>query len=292
MKYMITGAGGQLGFDVKRELLSRGVAESNIAAPHLADLDITDQQAVENYVENFRPDVIFHCAAYTNVDGAEQDTEACTKVNVDGTRYLAEAATKLGAKFIYISTDYVFDGTNPEPYTINDPVDPQSVYGRTKYQGELAAATCPRHFIVRTAWVFGLNGKNFVRTMLKLSETKSKLTIVDDQIGSPTYTVDLAKFLVDLADSEEYGTYHATNEGFCSWAEFTAEIFRAANIDTKVKKVTTAEYQKIAGHPQAKRPQYSELDKSSITDHGFNRLPTWQDATTRYIKELKQEGVL
>lgn len=292
MKYLITGAGGQLGFDIKRELLGRGVTESDITAPHLADLDITDQQAVENYVENFRPDVIFHCAAYTNVDGAEQDVDACTKVNVDGTRHLAEAAAKLDAKFIYISTDYVFDGASPEPYRIYDPVNPQSVYGRTKYQGELAAASCPRHFIVRTAWVFGLNGKNFVRTMLKLSETKSEITVVDDQIGSPTYTVDLAKFLVDLAVSDQYGLYHATNDGFCSWAEFTEEIFRAAGRDTKVKKATTAEYAEIAGHPQAKRPQYSKLDKSSITDHGFELLPAWQNAVARYIEELKQEGEL
>lgn len=292
MKYLITGAGGQLGFDIKRELLSRGVTESDIAAPHLADLDITDQQAVENYVENFHPDVIFHCAAYTNVDGAEQDVEACTKVNVDGTRYLANTATKIDAKFVYISTDYVFDGDNPEPYTVSSAVNPQSIYGQTKYQGELAAANCPRHFIVRTAWVFGLNGKNFVRTMLKLSETKSELTIVDDQIGSPTYTVDLAKFLVDLAASDEYGLYHATNDGFCSWAEFTTEIFRVAGRDTKVIPVTTAEYIQIAGHPQAKRPQYSKLDKSSITDHGFNLLPAWQDAIKRYINELKQEGEL
>lgn len=292
MKYLITGAGGQLGFDVKRELLSRGVAEADIAAPHLADLDITDQQAVENYVENFHPDVIFHCAAYTNVDGAEQDIETCTKVNVDGTRYLAEAAAKLDAKLIYISTDYVFDGMNPEPYTVSDPVDPQSIYGQTKYQGELAAALCPRHFIVRTAWVFGFNGKNFVRIMLNLSSTKSELTVVDDQIGSPTYTVDLAKFLVDLAASDQYGVYHATNEGFCSWAEFATEIFRLAGRDTKVIPVTTAEYAEIAGRPQAKRPQYSKLDKSSITDHGFTLLPPWQDAIKRYIEELKQEGEL
>lgn len=292
MKYLITGVGGQLGFDIKRELLSRSIDEPNIAAPHFADLDITDQQAVENYVENFRPDVVFHCAAYTNVDGAEQDIEACTKVNVDGTRYLADAAAKLDAKFIYISTDYVFDGASHSPYAVSDQVNPQSVYGQTKYQGEIAAKSCPRHFIVRTAWVFGLNGKNFVRTMLKLSETRSELTVVDDQIGSPTYTVDLAKFLVDLAESDQYGTYHATNEGFCSWAEFATEIFRAAGRNTKVIPVPTTEYLKIAAHSQAKRPQYSKLDKSSITNHGFRLLPIWQDAIMRYIKELKQEGEL
>lgn len=292
MKYLITGAGGQLGFDVKRELLSRGVIESDIAAPHLADLDITDAQAVENYVENFRPDAIIHCAAYTNVDGAESDVETCRKVNVDGTANLTNAAEKVGAKIIYISTDYVFDGENPEPYAVNHAVDPQSVYGQTKYDGEQVVRQYPKHFIVRTAWVFGINGHNFVKTMLKVANGRDEVAVVDDQIGSPTYTVDLAKFLVDLSESDKYGTYHATNEGFCSWAEFTEEIYRNAGVDTKVKKVTTEQYAEIAGHPQAKRPHYSKLSKDSIEKNGFTRLPNWQDATKRYIEELKKEGEL
>lgn len=292
MKYLITGVGGQLGYDVKRELLSRGVTESDITAPHLAELDITDQQAVENYVENFHPDVIVHCAAYTNVDGAEKDAETCRKVNVDGTENLVRAAEIINAKVIYISTDYVFDGENPNPYEIDYEVAPQSVYGQTKYDGEQAVREYPKHFIVRTAWVFGINGHNFVKTMLKVANGRDEVSVVDDQIGSPTYTVDLAKFLVDLSESDKYGTYHATNEGFCSWAEFTEEIYRAAGVDTKVNKVTTEQYAEIAGHPQAKRPHYSKLSKDSIEKNGFTRLPNWQDAVERYINELKKEGEL
>lgn len=292
MKYLITGASGQLGYDVKRELLSRGVAESNIATPRATEMDITDAQAVENYVENFQPDVIIHCAAYTNVDGAESDVETCRKVNVDGTKNLVATAAKIDAKIIYISTDYVFDGESSEPYEVDDAANPQSVYGQTKYEGELAVREYSKHFIVRIAWIFGINGKNFVRTMLKVAHGRAEVSVVDDQIGSPTYTVDLAKFLVDLSESDKYGTYHATNEGFCSWAEFTEEIYRAAGVDTKVKKVSTDEYVKLAGRPQAKRPHYSKLNKDCIERNGFRRLPSWQDATQRYITELKQEGEL
>lgn len=292
MKYLITGASGQLGYDVKRELLSRGVAESDIATPRAAEMDIADVQAVENYVENFQPTVIIHCAAYTNVDGAESDAETCRKVNVEGTKNLVAAAAKVDAKIIYISTDYVFDGENPEPYETNAQASPQSVYGQTKYEGELTVQKYPKHFIVRTAWVFGINGRNFVKTMLKAASGRAEVSVVDDQIGSPTYTVDLAKFLVDLSESDKYGTYHATNEGFCSWAEFTEEIYRSAGVDTKVKKVSTEEYAKIAGRPQAKRPHYSKLSKTCIENNGFRRLPSWQDATKRYVVELKQEGEL
>lgn len=292
MKYFITGTGGQLGFDVKRELIQRGVPESDIAAPRSSELDITNAEAVENYVENFRPDVIFHCAAYTNVDGAESDAENCYKINVEGTKNLVQAAEQVDAKIVYISTDYVFDGENPEPYEVNDKANPQSVYGKTKYEGELAVQKYPKHFIVRIAWVFGLNGHNFVKTMLKVAKNHTEVSVVDDQIGSPTYTVDLARFLVDLAESDKYGIYHATNEGFCSWADFTEEIYRDADISTKVKKVSTEEYIKIAGHPQAKRPHYSRLGKDSIEKNGFDKLPTWQDATKRYIDELRKEGEL
>jgi len=293
VKYLITGASGQLGYDVKRELLSRGVAESDIATPRSRELDITDAETVEKYVENFHPDVIFHCAAYTNVDGAESDEATCHQVNVDGTANLTKAAEKVDAKIIYISTDYVFDGENPEPYEVDDQANPQSVYGRSKYEGELATQKYPKHFIVRIAWMFGPNGNNFAKTMLGAAkEHAAEVTVVDDQIGSPTYTVDLAKFLVDLSDSDKYGTYHATNEGFCSWAEFTAEIYRIAGVDTKVKRVSTEQYAEIAGRPQAKRPRYSKLSKDSIADNGFKRLPSWQDAVKRYIAELKKEGEL
>lgn len=292
MKYLITGVSGQLGYDVKHELLSRGIAEADIATPRTAEMDITDKQAVEKYVENFHPDVIIHCAAYTNVDGAEGDPEACRKVNVEGTRHLVQAAKQVNAKIIYISTDYVFDGENPDPYQVNEPANPQSIYGRTKYEGEKLVREYPKHFIVRTAWVFGINGRNFVKTMLRVAEEHTEVSVVDDQIGSPTYTVDLAKFLIDLSGSDKYGTYHATNEGFCSWAEFTEEIYQDAGLSTKVNRVSTEQYIEIAGRQQAKRPHYSKLSKDSIEANGFTRLPSWQDATRRYLAELKKEGEL
>lgn len=292
MKYLITGVSGQLGYDVKRELLSRGIAEEGIATPRTAEMDITDKQTVEKYVENFRPDVIIHCAAYTNVDGAEGDPETCRKVNVEGTKYLVQAAKQVNAKIIYISTDYVFDGENPDPYQVNEPANPQSIYGQTKYEGEKLVREYPKHFIVRIAWVFGINGRNFVKTMLRVAEEHTEVSVVDDQIGSPTYTVDLAKFLIDLSGSDKYGTYHATNEGFCSWAEFTEEIYQDAGLSTKVNRVSTEQYIEIAGRQQAKRPHYSKLSKDSIEANGFTRLPSWQDATRRYLVELKKEGEL
>lgn len=255
-------------------------------------MDITDKQAVEKYVENFRPDVIIHCAAYTNVDEAEGDPETCRKVNVEGTKYLVQAAKQVNAKIIYISTDYVFDGENPDPYQVNEPANPQSIYGRTKYEGEKLVREYPKHFIVRIAWVFGINGRNFVKTMLRVAEEHTEVSVVDDQIGSPTYTVDLAKFLIDLSGSDKYGTYHATNEGFCSWAEFTEEIYQDAGLSTKVNRVSTEQYIEIAGRQQAKRPHYSKLSKDSIEANGFTRLPSWQDATRRYLAELKKEGEL
>ena len=290
MKYLITGVSGQLGYDVKRDLLGRGVSENDISSPRTAEMDITDRQAVENYVENFRPDVIIHCAAYTNVDGAESDPEVCQKVNVEGTKHLVEAAKQVNAKLIYISTDYVFNGESSEPYEVESQADPQSVYGATKYEGELAVQSYFKHFIVRISWVFGINGHNFVKTMIKVSKGREVVSVVDDQIGSPTYTVDLAKFLIDLSKSDKYGTYHATNEGFCSWADFTEEIYRLSGITTKVNHVSTDEYIKIAGRPQAKRPHYSKLSKKVLEENGFTRLPSWQDATRRYIAELEKEG--
>ncbi len=292
MKYLITGASGQLGFDIQRGLLERGVNSDSIATPSSKDLDITNAGAVEKYVDNFRPDVIFHCAAYTNVDGAEKNQELCKKVNVDGTRNLRQVAEKVGVKIIYVSTDYVFDGENLQPYEVNDDTNPQSVYGQTKLAGEEIVQEYPKHFVVRTAWVFGVNGRNFVKTMLKVANGREEVSVVDDQIGSPTYTVDLARFLVDLSESDEYGIYHATNEGFCSWAEFTEEFYKIANIKTKVNKVSTEEYIQLAGKPQAKRPHYSKLSKDKIEQKGFERLPNWQDAVKRYIAELTKEGEL
>ncbi len=292
MKYLITGVGGQLGFDVRRDLLRRDVSESDVVAPSSKELDITDARAVEKYIGNSQPNVIIHCAAYTNVDGAESDQEACRKVNVEGTRNLVRAAEKVDAKMIYISTDYVFDGESAEPYEIDAKTNPKSVYGQTKYEGEEIVREYPKHFIVRIAWIFGINGRNFVKTMLKVANDRDEVAVVDDQIGSPTYTVDLAKFLVDLSKTEKYGIYHATNEGFCSWAEFTEEIYKNAGLDTKVKKVSTEEYIELSGKPQAERPRYSKLSKDSIEQNGFERLPAWQDAAKRYIAELKKEGEL
>lgn len=292
MKYLITGGGGQLGFDVRRDLLHRDVSESDVAAPSSKELNITDARAVEKYIGIFQPNVIIHCAAYTNVDGAESDQEACRKVNVEGTRNLVRAAEKVDAKIIYISTDYVFDGESAEPYEIDAKTNPKSVYGQTKYEGEEIVREYPKHFIVRIAWIFGINGRNFVKTMLRVANDRDEVAVVDDQIGSPTYTVDLAKFLVDLSKTEKYGIYHATNEGFCSWAEFTEEIYKNAGLDTKVKKVSTEEYIELAGKPQAKRPKFSKLSKDSIEQNGFERLPAWQDAVKRYIAELKKEGDL
>ncbi len=292
MKYLITGGGGQLGFDVRRDLLHWDVSESDVAAPSSKELDITDARAVEKYIGIFQPNVIIHCAAYTNVDGAESDQEACRKVNVEGTRNLVRAAEKVDAKIIYISTDYVFDGESAEPYEIDAKTNPKSVYGQTKYEGEEIVREYPKHFIVRIAWIFGINGRNFVKTMLRVANDRDEVAVVDDQIGSPTYTVDLAKFLVDLSKTEKYGIYHATNEGFCSWAEFTEEIYKNAGLDTKVKKVSTEEYIELAGKPQAKRPKFSKLSKDSIEQNGFERLPAWQDAVKRYIAELKKEGEL
>ena len=292
MKYLITGGGGQLGFDVRRDLLHRDVSESDVAAPSSKELDITDARAVEKYIGIFQPNVIIHCAAYTNVDGAESDQEACRKVNVEGTRNLVRAAEKVDAKIIYISPDYVFDGESAEPYEIDAKTNPKSVYGQTKYEGEEIVREYPKHFIVRIAWIFGINGRNFVKTMLRVANDRDEVAVVDDQIGSPTYTVDLAKFLVDLSKTEKYGIYHATNEGFCSWAEFTEEIYKNAGLDTKVKKVSTEEYIELAGKPQAKRPKFSKLSKDSIEQNGFERLPAWQDAVKRYIAELKKEGEL
>lgn len=282
MRYLITGGQGQLGYDVKKELEKK---EGIILAPSKEVLDITNQEAVSMYLLQESPDVIFHCAAYTAVDKAEEEeAESCMKVNVEGTKNLVEGAKKINSKFIYISTDYVFDGDKEGFYTEEDSVNPQSVYGKTKYQGEELVKTLDRYFIVRISWVFGKNGNNFVKTMLRLSETKKELTIVMDQIGSPTYTKDLAPLLVTMSESTKYGTYHATNEGVCSWAEFATEIFKQMKKDVVVKPIPSSAY------PQkAKRPKNSCLSKDKLEQNGFKKLPSWQDALSRYCEELEQK---
>lgn len=298
MKVLVTGTSGQLGHDVMLELKSRGIdalgtdrkGEDN---PEFktAVLDITDKDNVEKLLNDYRPDAVIHCAAWTNVDGAEDPANqpAVKKVNVEGTENLAKACKEIGAKMIYISTDYVFDGQGNKPWQPDDKnYAPLNVYGQSKLDGELAVAnTLDKYFIVRIAWVFGKNGKNFVKTMLGVGKTHPEVRVVNDQIGTPTYTPDLARLLVDMILSDKYGYYHATNEGgFISWADFTEEIFKQAGIDSKVIPVTTAEY----GASVAARPFNSRLDKSKLKEAGFTLLPTWQDALSRYLKALKEDG--
>ena len=283
MKCLVTGISGQLGYDVIKELKLRGYKD--IYGIDRNNLDITNHDAVISYVNELKPDVIFHNAAYTQVDNAEDDQENCYNVNVIGTKNLVEAANNVNAKIIYISTDYVFPGTGSIPYEVDDEKNPKNYYGKTKYEGELEVEKYAKHFIVRTSWVFGINGKNFVKTMLRVSEGKEEVTVVSDQIGSPTYTVDLAHLLVDMAETEKYGIYHANNEGYCSWAEFTEYIYKTNNINTSVKHIKTSEYK-----TKAVRPLNSRLSKKSLTDNGFKLLPTWQDAINRYNIELREEG--
>ena len=291
MKYLITGYKGQLGYDVKRELLKRGVSEDNILALDKDEMDITNREEVNSIVKEFAPDVIFHCAAWTAVDKAEDMEDACYNVNVVGTKNVVDASIEVGATTIYMSTDYVFDGTKEGLYTEEDKVNPKSVYGRTKFLGEEEVRRNPKHFITRISWVFGINGHNFIRTMLKLSENHQELNVVDDQIGSPTYTVDLAKTLVDMSNSDKYGTYNVTNSEYCSWAEFAEYIFESNKKRVKVNKVTTEEYLELTGTKQAYRPRNSKLDKSKLEEN-FELLPTWKDAVNRYNVELEEEKKL
>lgn len=284
MKFFITGVNGQLGYDVKRELLERGYTD--ILAPTRVDLDITNEDAVKKMIREYRPSVIFHCAAYTAVDKAEEEQEKCYQVNVLGTKYLTEAAKEVGAKIIYISTDYVFDGTKEGLYQVEDKVNPVNYYGKTKYLGENFVRAYDNHIIVRISWVFGINGKNFIRTMLNLAESHKELNVVCDQIGSPTYTKDLAGLLVNMFLSNVKGLYHVTNEGYCSWYEFAEFIFKESRKKVKVHPILTKDYKTIA-----KRPLNSKLSKESLDDIGMKRLPEWQDAVKRYICELKKEGV-
>ena len=295
MKVFVTGVGGQLGHDVMNELAKRGyegIGSDILKAidtdfPYV-QLDITDAAAVENAIVEIKPDVVIHCAAWTAVDAAE-DEENRPKVkaiNVDGTQNIANVCKKLGCKMIYISTDYVFNGQGETPWQPDcKDYAPQNVYGQSKLDGELAVAnTLDKYFIVRIAWVFGVNGKNFIKTMINVGKTHDEVRVVSDQIGTPTYTFDLARLLVDMAETEKYGYYHATNEGgFISWYDFTVEIYKQAGMSTKVTPVTTAEY----GLSKAARPFNSRLDKSKLVQNGFTPLPTWQDALSRYLKEIQ-----
>lgn len=295
MKVFVTGVGGQLGHDVINELTSRGyeaigsdVVDMVLSGVPYVALDITDKIEVERVIAEIRPDAIIHCAAWTAVDAAEDadKQEKVKAINVDGTQNIANAAKIVDAKMIYISTDYVFDGQGTAPWEPDcKEYAPLNVYGQTKLGGELAvSSTLEKYFIVRIAWVFGLNGGNFIKTMLQVGKNHPQVRVVNDQIGTPTYTYDLARLLVDMIESEKYGYYHATNEGgYISWYDFTKEIYRQTGMDTEVLPVTTEEY----GLSKAARPFNSRLDKKKLTDNGFVPLPDWKDALQRYLQELK-----
>jgi len=280
MKVLVTGVKGQLGYDVVKELYSRGI--SCIGAD-IEEFDITDEQAVSSFIGDCHPDAVIHCSAYTAVDKAEDDPELCRAVNVQGTRNIAAVCKKIDAKMIYISTDYVFPGIGTNEYEVGDPTGPLGVYGQTKLGGELVVKELlDKYFIVRVSWVFGKNGNNFVKTMLRLGKERSEVNVVCDQVGSPTYTADLAPLLCDMVVTEKYGTYHATNEGICSWAEFAKEIFGQAGYATKVNFIPTSEYP-----TRAKRPLNSRMSKRSLEEAGFKKLPHWQDALKRYLREIE-----
>ena len=284
MRVLVTGSRGQLGSDVMAELSSRG---HEVIGCDLPELDITDGAAVMRLMKEVNPDAVIHCAAWTAVDAAEdeENREKVFAVNAEGTRNVAKAAAETGAKLLYLSTDYVFDGQGTTPWKADEThFAPLNVYGKSKLMGERAVRElAARHFIVRIAWVFGLHGKNFVRTMLSLSKSHPSLRVVNDQVGTPTYTPDLSRLLVDMIETDKYGTYHATNEGgYISWYDFACAIFEEAGVKVDVTPVTTEEY----GLSKAARPFTSRLDKSKLVGNGFSPLPDWRDALHRYIKEL------
>ena len=280
MKVLVTGVKGQLGYDVVRELEKRQIEAVGV---DVEEMDITDAAQVETVIRNVNPDAVIHCAAYTAVDAAEDNEELCRRVNAQGTENVAKVCQEMDLKMMYISTDYVFDGQGTRPWEPDDERDPLNVYGQTKYEGELAVEKyVEKFFIVRIAWVFGVNGKNFIKTLLNLGKTHDKLTVVNDQTGSPTYTYDLARLLADMIQTDKYGRYHATNEGICTWYEFACEIFRQAGMDVEVAPVTSDEYP-----AKAKRPANSRMSKKKLDENGFERLPSWQDALKRYLKEIE-----
>lgn len=276
MKVLVTGVNGQLGHDVCNHL---DVLHIDNKGVDIADFDLTYKEQTLSTVITYNPDVVVHCAAYTAVDKAESEPELCRKVNVDGTRNVAEAVRQLNAKMVYISTDYVFSGEGKDPFEVDSPIDPQNVYGQTKANGETEVRKLTdKHFIIRISWAFGVNGKNFVKTMLRLAQEKTDLDVVCDQIGSPTYTDDLAALICDMILTEKYGTYHATNEGYCSWAEFAQEIMRLSGGKMMIHPIPTSKYPSAA-----KRPLNSRLSKKSLDNAGFYRLPTWKDALQKYL---------
>lgn len=279
MKILVTGFKGQLGYDVVKVLEERKIECLGV---DIDEFDITDFSATEKFIKNYAPNAVIHCSAYTAVDKAEDEIELCRKVNKDGAKNIAEVCRQIDAKMIYISTDYIFPGTGENYYAVDDETAPESVYGLTKLEGEKAVKELlDKYFIVRISWVFGKNGNNFIKTMLRLGKEKDEINVVSDQIGSPTYTADLAKLLCDMVVTEKYGIYHATNEGICSWAEFAEEIFKLAGLKAKVNYITTDQYP-----AKAKRPFNSRMSKKKLDENGFERLPDWKDALNRYLKEI------
>lgn len=280
MKVFVTGVRGQLGYDVVNELEKRGHTAIGV---DIEELDITDAEAVDKMITETAPDAVIHCAAWTAVDAAEDNEEKCRQVNAYGTENIAKVCKKLDCKMMYISTDYIFDGKGTRPWEPDDPVTtPLNVYGQTKYEGELAVRNnVEKFFIVRIAWVFG-KGKNFIKTMLNLAKTHDHLTVVNDQYGTPTYTYDLSRLLVDMIETDKYGNYHVTNEGgYITWYDFACEIFRQAGIDIEVEPVSSAQYA-----AKAKRPENSRMNKQKLVDNGFQPLPDWKDALRRYLGTL------
>ena len=283
MKILVTGASGQLGFDLVKELNSRGHEVIGVGSK---ELNITDSEAVFSKLSEMKPDAVMHCAGYTTVDLAEDEKERCDIVNRAGTENIACACAEIGTKLLFLSTDYVFAGNGEKPWEPDDKAQPLNTYGMSKYLGEEAVRKyVDRHFIVRISWLFGVNGKNFVKTMLRLGAEREQLTVVCDQIGSPTYTVDLSRLLADMIVTDKYGTYHASNEGYCSWHEFACAIMEKAGLKAKVLPVTSAEYP-----AKAKRPFNSRMSKDKLTENGFARLPHWQDALDRYLFELEMQN--
>lgn len=282
MKVFVTGVKGQLGYDVVNELEKRGLTAIGV---DIDEMDITDGESVNRVIREAAPDAVIHCAAYTAVDAAEDNVELCRRVNADGTANIAEVCKALDIPMMYISTDYVFDGQGTRPWEPDDERDPLNVYGQTKYEGEVAVTDAlDKYFIVRIAWVFGVNGKNFIKAILNKARTVDTLTVVNDQFGSPTYTYDLARLLVDMIQTDKYGFYHATNEGICTWYDFACEIIRQAGLNTKVLPVSADQYP-----AKAKRPSNSRMSKEKLTENGFEKLPAWQDALKRYLEIILEK---
>ena len=273
---LVTGSTGQLGSDVVKELLKRGYST---LSPNRSELNLCSEDNIRNYISNSNCEAIVHCAAYTQVDKAEDEKDLCIKINATATKHIAKCAKILDIPMIYISTDYVFDGTKDGKYTENDETNPINIYGESKLAGEkYVQEILDKYYIVRTSWVFNINGKNFIETMLRLSKANNQLSIVNDQIGSPTYTKDLSRLLVDMLETSKYGLYHATNEGYCSWYEFADTIFKLANINIDIKAINSNEYAS-----RAKRPLNSKLSKDKLIEYGFKPLPHWEDALKDYL---------